>query len=77
MNFKNKVWRTAHGHHLMAQGMMETSQPVPLNNHQPRAGTKNKSQGCQCEMCVGYGNKEITKRKLAKKEVKDALDKVE
>lgn len=59
---------------LTVQGMMESSQPNPLNNHQPRAGTKSRECGCQCEMCVGYANKNRIQKKIALKELQDELD---
>lgn len=68
------IYTTNRGHHLGVQGMMETAQPIALNNHQPRCGTKYRGHGCQCEFCVGHREKDQIQEKIVKKELRNELD---
>ena len=79
-NFEKNIWQSNRSHTLPQQGVYNTAQPTPLNNHQPRVGTKRPAgrHNCQCSMCVGRAFAKQEKiDKIVKKETKRELDNLE
>lgn len=64
------IWFDNHSHHLPPQGLMDTCQPTPFNNHQPRVGSKipagARSGNCGCIYCSGRSLKDEKLNKFVK-----------
>jgi len=70
------VFLTGKGHRLPPQGYDNTSQPVPLNDHQPRAGTKRNAgaRGCGCDHCTGSSRKRDIEKKIVNREISQEVN---